>query len=312
MSESYSAPISETLLGIMNGTIKSTGVMEPVSEEKRKSRKEIFDALFPMPERMNRRTGNRGALDDFTLKLERDYSKLVSKEPSEGVQHFIDKYSSDSELYQNNGKGLEKRAKFYVGGIVTGALGLFVLIPALGGRTPPVGIDIFSKAAMGAGGLTLGAGVIDVLNSLRIESFSYAADFLERIYDSYKAKKEQMKDIFSFLDAYKKNPEDKTLEFARRILPSIDLNKNSWKVNYLILSGMANYRKAELQKSIGEASDEDVEKAYGQMILCFEEAMNNKKCSDSFRNDSRINALIDDFCARQQEMLGRGSAPQKC
>ena len=308
MSESTfdNIPISETLLGIMNGTIESRFSTNPVQETK-KSRKEVFDALFPMPENIKRRTSNKGVLDEFELKLERDYSKLVGKTPSEKNQEFVDRHTTDS--FENK-SGLEKRLKIYAVGLGIGATGLIILAPALGGNAPPDAISAYSNVTLGIGAVSLAAGIIDILHTLKIEAFSCAANFIQELVESNKNKKEQMELIFSLLDNYK-STDDPSLEFARRFLHNVDLSKNSRKVNYLILSGLANYRKAIIQNNLGLINDDEVEQAYGQMMYCFDSAMNNKSCSDRFRNDNRVNALIDDYCRRQQEVLSLANNPQK-
>lgn len=260
---------------------------------------------------------NKEILNILNAKIQRDYDKLLKKMPNKESNETKEKIIEGLTL------GNDRNDKVIFGslavptipiaiGVGKSIIGMITLLPSITGAPNEESVAFFEKAREFSEN-TLQSGVNDISKGAALFALPAgiaAISLSMRIYKNIKKNREDKLvrngEMIKLIDDILAQKEDPTLEFAYKFLKRVDLSENDGKLNLGILDYMTYYRYVQQLYSLGKASQEDVEKAYDNMIIYFKIIKNNPKCSQKFKNNRFLNILISEYDEKmeEEELLG--------
>ena len=242
---------------------------------------------------------NTSPFKKVSEKLQKDYSALFHEEP---VSHDDYYTQADEDKHFNRAKHIFATA------VGTALVGGLIALPSIVEKNPPAeSIDFFRNAGNFGGMISVyGSAILAAISAVelaygsRISKLRVSKSYIEKKEKEREKEIEEIEIIQSFLDEYRSGTNDPSFDFARGFLQNVNLSGNSPEVNCIVLSGIARYTNALRDKSLGNATNEDVSKSMELMFDRFIEASNNEGCSKSFTDNIRISGLINRYYEEQK------------
>ena len=258
---------------------------------------------------------NAEVLDFINAKLVKDYTKLAKKANKSPKE---EKVLNALEYGTPTNKKIEKASigtfvTFLGASVVTACVGLVSLIP-LADQTmmknvtqQAVEMGNFGMDAIKFGGDMMHNSLYLALIPLGVTSLSVSIKIYQMLRESRNNKNNYNHAMIQYIDDIINNKEDDTLEFSKKFFKRVDLSSLLPKENLKLIKFLTYHRYILKHYEAGNATKEDVDDAYSNVILYLEELRDSLKSKNDLKNNRFVNLLIEEYHEKEREdiILGR-------
>lgn len=258
---------------------------------------------------------NVEVLDFINAKLVKDYTKLAKK---------INKSPKEEKILNALELGTPTNKK-----IVYSSFGPFVSLLGVGFASVGVGLisiipladqtlmkNVTEKAVemgnFGSDAIKFGGDMMHnslylALIPLGVTSLSVSVTIYQMLRESRNNKNNYNHAMIQYIDDIINNKEDDTLEFSKTFFKRVDLSSLLPKENLKLIKYLTYHRYILKHYKEGNATKEDVDDAYSNVILYLEELRDSFKSKNDLKNNRFVNLLIEEYHNKEKEdiILGR-------
>ena len=252
---------------------------------------------------------NNEILNLLNAKLVKDYSKISKKvnKPSknEKLLNALE-YGTDDNRYLIGTSAAMFGFPLAIG-LSSAVLGMISLVPladqTVMSNVTQAAIDLekFGEKAILFGGELATRSLPLIAIPIGVTSLSLSVKLYQMLKENKKEKNKFNYAMINFINDVLDDKDDETLDLSKKIFKRVDLSSLTPKENIKLIKYLTYHRMLLKQYEMGNINEEDIDEAYGYIILYLEKLRNSKNANNNLKNNRFVNLLIYDYHKKEYE-----------